>query len=107
MEYRKTVVVEGHEVTLEVDDSYVSLLVNGDDERIEADPLTKIKVALAARRLWQEALYEIPFGIYLCWPTSEDRRRVYMAAGWRPCHQRRGHLMFRLLSRSSARRAAK
>ena len=100
--FEKTVVVEGHEVTLEVhDDSVVSLLVDGDDKRIESDPLTKVRIALAARRLWEEALYEIPFGIYLCWPTSEDRRRLYSAAGWRPSPQRRGHLEFRLLRRAA------
>ena len=104
--FQKTVFVEGHEVTLEVSDySYVSLNVDGRYDRIDAELTVRLKIALAARRLWQEALYALPLGVYVCEPACEKRRELYIAAGWRPCRQRRGDLEFRLLTRS--RRAAK
>ena len=79
-------VVEGHFVTLDINDRGCVLLCVNDwiVETECTDRIIRLRIALAAKRLWKEALEIIPPGAYHCWPTSEPRRRLYLAAGWRP-----------------------
>jgi len=79
--------VEGYTVTLKV--TYyrdVLFLINGQTDPIdERDPRVRLRLALAARRLWESALKTLPPGVYTCTPTDAARWRLYVSAGWRPC----------------------
>jgi len=82
--------VEGHLVTLGVEGFGVVIWVDWGVEKINAPNATKVRIALAARRLWQRALVVLPPGVYHCHPLCEGRKKVYLAAGWRPSPVGRG-----------------
>ena len=95
--FRIEEIVQGHFVTLEVsDDRYVIVFVDEWILEVESDRLTRLRIALAARRLWEQALQVLPAGAYYCWPTSQNRKRLYLAAGWKPTPLplKRGELIF-------------
>jgi len=64
------------------------------DPIAEENKKVRLRLALTARRMWQEALRELPPGVYTCIPTSASRRRLYVNAGWRPHPTRWGHLAY-------------
>jgi len=90
--------VDGHTVTIEVGPISKGVVLYVDDS-VDPDPSQKdaslkLKLALAARRLWQEALPQLEAGVYWCYPTTPSRRRVYIAAGWRPSPLAEGELVY-------------
>ena len=79
--------IQGHTVTLEVSEQSKGVVLYVDDsvDRVDGvDPALRLRLALAARQLWREALSQLPRGVYWCYPSSENRRRVYISAGWKP-----------------------
>jgi hypothetical protein len=86
-----SLVVEGHTVTLKVTyDNEVLLFVDGSVGTIDEDPKVKLRLALAAKRLWKKTLKYLQPGVYKCQPTSLSRWKVYVSAGWRPMPLGRG-----------------
>jgi len=93
--YYKEIKVEGHKVALKIgDDAYVTILVDGLYSKVYADPEIKLAIAMAARRLWKEALAVLPPGEYYCYPTCDERRRLYITAGWKPSPTDEWELVF-------------
>ena len=80
-------VIGGHTVTLEISPISRGVVLYVDDsvDKIDgADPALRLRLALAARQLWREALRQLAPGVYWCYPTTKSRRKVYLSAGWRP-----------------------
>ena len=95
--FLKEISVNNHKVSIEIDRcKNVMILVDGEVWRADADRVTKVKLALAARRLWREALAVLPPGVYQCFALGKARMKVYLAAGWRhtPLSKYKGGLVF-------------
>ena len=90
--------VKGHKVTLEVNNrrSVIILVDDWVGKIDDTDKHKRLKLALAARRLWQSALGVLPPGVYSCTPSSKSRRKLYLAAGWRstPLPRDKGDLVY-------------
>jgi len=77
--------VGSHVVTLKVTyDKEVLILIDGSVKAVDETSNTKLRLALAAKRLWQKTLKHLQPGVYKCCPTSVGRRKLYLSAGWRP-----------------------
>ena len=93
---KKEKTIEGHTVTLEVNSQgSVLLLINGEfHSQVETDPQLRVRLALAARQLWREALNELQPGVYMCLPLGYIRRKLFMSVGWEPHPKTPGVLVF-------------
>ena len=86
-----SILTDGHTVTLKVTyDREVLLYVDGSVTTIDEDHQTKIRLALAAKRLWKKVLKDLKPGVYRCTPTTKSRWKLYVSAGWRPMPSRMG-----------------
>ena len=86
-----SIIVENHTVTIKVTyGKEVLLFVDGSVAPIDEDDKTKLRLALAAKRLWKKNLQYLQPGVYKCRPTTESRRKLYISAGWKPAPLGRG-----------------